>query len=173
MSHNLLEKKFIPNIREDEITFFFLIDCMRYDQWKVMEHIIAKDYIINKEELYVSILPTATQYFSYEKVIRMNEGNKLYENITSYLNNKLNFFVFNFLDLIVHARSEIQIVKELAPNESGMRSLTLTWFQNSYLLKIFKALSKYPNVRIFITTDHGSTMVKKPVGKKACKSFSG
>ncbi len=213
LSHNLLRKHFLPELDEEASNIFILIDCMRYDQWKVIEPLLAQHYIINKEELYLSILPTATQYarnsifagmfpaeidqtfpdywvhdkeeglknlyeeellkeqlvrekkydkYAYEKVIHLNEGEKLLANLKSYLENKMNFFVFNFLDIIVHARSEIQIIKELAPNEAGMRALTHTWFKNSYLFKILKELSKH-NVKIFITTDHGSVRVNKPI----------
>ncbi len=213
LSHNLLHKKFFPALEEDTVNIFILIDCMRYDQWKIIEPLVAENYVIHKDELYLSILPTATQYarnsifagmfpseidetfpdywvhdketglknlyeeellkeqlvrekkydkYAYEKVIRLEEGEKLLANLHSYLENKMNFFVFNFLDIIVHARSEIQIIKELAPNEAGMRALTYTWFKNSYLLKMLKKLSGH-KVKIFITTDHGSVRVSKPV----------
>ena len=42
--------------------FFILIDCLRYDQWKIFEQIISEFYYIDSEKAYMGILPTATQY---------------------------------------------------------------------------------------------------------------
>ena len=39
-----------------------LIDNLRYDQWKVIENKILEKFRIIEDHLYLSILPTATQY---------------------------------------------------------------------------------------------------------------
>jgi len=62
LSHNLVRKKVIP-LMEDRIpTYLIIIDNLRYDQWKIIEPIIIKDFDVLKDEMYYSILPTSTQY---------------------------------------------------------------------------------------------------------------
>ena len=62
MSHNIFKEKVIPLIDNEQPTYFILIDNLRYDQWEVIKHDIIKDFYILEEDLYTSILPTATQY---------------------------------------------------------------------------------------------------------------
>ena len=62
MSHNIFKEKVIPLIDNEQPTYFILIDNLRYDQWEVIKHDIIKDFYIIEEDLYTSILPTATQY---------------------------------------------------------------------------------------------------------------
>ena len=62
MSHQLFRQKVLPNIQEDKSTFFIVIDNLRYDQWKMIESSISSEFRIDEESLYLSILPTATQY---------------------------------------------------------------------------------------------------------------
>ena len=58
--------------------------------------------------------------FSYHKIIRAEEGKQLSENIPNLMNNKLNAIVFNFVDMLSHARTDMQMIRELAPDESGL-----------------------------------------------------
>lgn len=58
--------------------------------------------------------------------------------------------------MIAHGRSDSDILKEIAPDESAYRSLTNSWFTHSSLLNIFRTLANMKNVKIVITTDHGS-----------------
>jgi len=55
----------------------------------------------------------------------------------------------------------MQMIQELAPDESAYRSLTTSWFQHSPLLEILKKLSDQ-KVQVVITTDHGTVRVKRP-----------
>ena len=64
--------------------------------------------------------------------------------------------------MLSHARTEMQIIKNLAFDESSYRSLTLSWFQHSPLKKVLNFLSK-TNCKVIITTDHGTIRVKKPI----------
>ena len=64
--------------------------------------------------------------------------------------------VVNFLDMIAHGRSDSDILKEIAPDESAYRSLTHSWFTHSSLLNTFKAISQINKAKIVVTTDHGS-----------------
>jgi hypothetical protein len=59
------------------------------------------------------------------------------------------------VDTLVHSRSDLDVIKELAPDVSAFRSVTEAWFQHSTLLQMFKGLAK-EDVTLIITTDHGS-----------------
>lgn len=91
----------------------------------------------------------------YEKILHKNEGKRISDRINNYLQSPFNAFVFNFVDTLVHSRSDSDVLKEIAPDVPAFRSLAKTWFQHSNLLQIFKELSS-KNVRIVVTTDHGS-----------------
>jgi len=62
MSHNIIRKKVVPHMSETKPTYMIVIDNLRYDQWKIIEPSILKDFEVLKDEMYTSILPTATQY---------------------------------------------------------------------------------------------------------------
>ncbi|NNG26141.1 MAG: bifunctional response regulator/alkaline phosphatase family protein, partial [Ignavibacteriaceae bacterium] len=194
---------------ENTKVFYFVIDCLRLDQWLVMEKHLVDLFNIEKD-YYYSILPTATPYsrnalfaglypseiekyypdlwhgkdddensmnrherellqllldrkkinlkkeLKYIKIIDPEVGRNFEQNILSYKNNQLTAVVVNFLDMIAHGRSDSDILKEIAPDEPAYRSLTNSWYTHSSLLGTFKALAKMDNVKIVITTDHGS-----------------
>src|SRR5690606_16954418 len=60
--HQLSKKKVFPSLQAEQPTFFFPIDNLRYDQWKVRNEIMTDYYRLEEEDAYYSILPTATQY---------------------------------------------------------------------------------------------------------------
>jgi CheY-like chemotaxis protein len=98
---------------------------------------------------------------SYSKITNFNAGKKLAENIHQLLQNKLNIIVYNFVDMLSHARTEMEVIRELAENEPAYRSITLSWFEHSPLLDIIKQLAE-KKIKIVITTDHGTVHVKDP-----------
>lgn len=61
MSNDLFRDRIFPLLDNGEKVFFIIIDNFRYDQWRVLAEEIGSDFAI-EEELYTSILPTATQY---------------------------------------------------------------------------------------------------------------
>src|SRR5699024_4323393 len=61
MSHRIFREMVVPELQKDQPTLFVVIDNLRYDQWKIIEPLIA-DYKTSKESTYYSILPSATQY---------------------------------------------------------------------------------------------------------------
>ena len=63
--------------------------------------------------------------------------------------------------MLSHARTDMPMIRELANDEAAYRSLTLSWFEHSPLLDTLKWLSQ-KNVKVIITTDHGTIRVKKP-----------
>lgn len=196
-----------------ESVFFLLIDCLRYDQWKAFESIISEYYYVTSERMYMSLLPTATQYarnaifaglypqqiadrfprfwlndeeeggknmheaellrehiarkrlnikHSYHKIISKDDGKALADNIHNLLNNEFNAIVYNFIDLLSHSRTEMNIIRELAPDETAYRKISRSWLEHSPLLQLLRKLSER-NVRVVIATDHGTVRVKRPV----------
>lgn len=98
---------------------------------------------------------------SYTKILNLDEGRALNESINNMMNNDLNVVVYNFVDMLSHARTDMQMIRELASDDSAYRSLTLSWFEHSPLLELLKFLSQ-KGARVVITTDHGTIRVKKP-----------
>jgi CheY-like chemotaxis protein len=213
MSPNLFKEQIFPMLDKGEKVFVLVIDNFRFDQWKLIQPLISDYFTVESEDLYCSILPTATQYarnaifaglmpyeidklypqywlnddekggknmkekellqtqltrygkdykFFYEKVSHLKTGEKLVDNINDLLNNQLNVLVYNYIDMLSHARTEIEMIRELANDEPAYRSLTLSWFKHSPLFALIKELQKQ-DVKIVITTDHGTVRVKNPV----------
>jgi hypothetical protein len=92
----------------------------------------------------------------YIKIIDPDVGRNFEQNIISYQDLNLMAVVVNFLDMIAHGRSDSDLLKEIAPEEAAYRSLTNSWFAHSSLLGTFRAIAKMKNVKIVVTTDHGS-----------------
>lgn len=210
LSTNVTEKYVLPQLNKfNGPLFYFVIDCLRLDQWFLMEKHLIGLFNIQKD-YYYSILPTATPYsrnalfaglfpseiekqypdlwesmsddensmnkyekdllqlllnrkkvqlnneLKYVKIIDPDVGRSFEQNILSHKKTHLMAVVVNFLDMIAHGRSDSQILKEIAPDESAYRSLTNSWFQHSYLLNAFRAIATIPKAKIIVTTDHGS-----------------
>lgn len=100
--------------------------------------------------------------FSYNKITNLDAGKKLNDNFSQLLNYKLNVIVYNFVDMLSHARTEMEVIRELADNESAYRSLTLSWFDHSPLHEILKKIAA-TGKKLVITTDHGTIRVSNPV----------
>lgn len=108
---------------------------------------------------------------SYHKVLNATYGKRMIDNLPNLLQNKLNIIVYNFIDMLSHARTESVLVRELADDEKAYRSVTKTWFDHSPLLDVIKYLSN-KKVNIFITTDHGSVKINNPVKIRSTKDAS-
>lgn len=211
MSHTLFKKKIMPEI-ETEPAFLFVIDNLRYDQWRVLRPIITEYFKEESEDTFFAILPSATQYarnalfagllpseiqkrypnlwvnddedegknmhekeflegqlkmlgknmkFSYNKITNIAAGKKLVDNFSNLLQNHLNVIVYNFVDMLSHARTEMEVIRELAENEVGYRSITKSWFEHSPLFDLFKKVAE-KKIKVIITTDHGTVHVKEP-----------
>jgi len=212
-SHTLFRELVVPElVKKDKPVLFVVIDNLRYDQWKVIENVVANHYKLEKESPYFAILPTATQYarnaiFSgltplemekqfpqywkndveeggknlyeaefltahlkrlglnikqeYFKITNLSNGKKLAENFKGLKDNNLVTVVYNFVDMLSHAKTEMDVVKELASDDKAYRSLTLSWFKNSPLLEIIQQAQKM-GFKLIITTDHGTINVKNP-----------
>ena len=99
--------------------------------------------------------------FDYTKITNVHNAKQLQDNILNYLNNDFSVIVYNFIDMLSHARTEMEVLKELAGDEKAYRSLTRSWFENSPLYAALKRISER-DVQLFMTTDHGTIRVNTP-----------
>jgi len=83
-----------------------------------------------------------------------NKSIALYDDLT--------IIVYNFIDMMSHARTEMEVLKELAGDEKAYRSLTYSWFLNSPLWQSLQKIAD-KDVQLIITTDHGTIRVNQPV----------
>ena len=97
----------------------------------------------------------------YVKVARLSSAKQLQDNILDLLQNDLSVIVYNFIDMLSHARTEMEVLKELAGDEKAYRSLTRSWFLNSPLWEGLQRLSE-KDVRLIVATDHGTIRVQSP-----------
>jgi CheY-like chemotaxis protein len=97
----------------------------------------------------------------FVKVTNVANGKHMEDNILNYLKNDLTVIVYNFIDMLSHARTEMEVLKELANDERAYRSLTRSWFIHSPIWSALQTISR-KNIRLFITTDHGTIRVKNP-----------
>ncbi|MGN6395974.1 MAG: PglZ domain-containing protein [Mucilaginibacter sp.] len=98
---------------------------------------------------------------SYTKILNIDEGRALNESVSNLMQNELNVVVYNFVDMLSHARTDMQMIRELASDDAAYRSLTLSWFEHSPLYDLLKFLAS-KQTRVVITTDHGTIRVKNP-----------
>ena len=212
-SNELFKTKVLPLLDKGEKVCFVVIDNFRLDQWKMVSPLLADFYNIESEELYTTILPTATQYarnaifsglmpvdiekmfpdlwvdeeseegknlneapliqtlldryrrkvhFSYTKMNDSAAGERMMQNFGMFKNYELNVLVFNFVDMLSHARTESKMIRELANTDGAYRSLTVSWFKNSNVLDIFKLMAEN-GYKVVLTTDHGTIKVDRPI----------
>jgi CheY-like chemotaxis protein/polysaccharide deacetylase 2 family uncharacterized protein YibQ len=212
-SHEVIKRKIAPHLQQGKPTFLIVIDNLRYDQWRSIQPVMNEAFRTVEEDLFYSILPTATQYArnalfagmlpvdieakfplewknddeeggknlheetflkynlkqlkldglktQYLKITNNENGKMLEDNIHNYLNNDLNVIVYNFVDMLSHARTEMEVLKELAGDEVSYRSLTVSWFEHSPLFRALKKIAD-KDIQVFVTTDHGTQRVKTP-----------
>ncbi|RZJ68835.1 MAG: PglZ domain-containing protein [Flavobacterium sp.] len=97
----------------------------------------------------------------YYKITNFKDGKKLVDNFKGLKDNDLTTIVYNFVDMLSHAKTEMDVVKELASNDKAYRSLTLSWFKNSPLLEMIQQAQQL-GFKLILTTDHGTINVKNP-----------
>ena len=212
MSNDIFKRKVFSLLDQGKKVFMIVIDNFRFDQWRVLSQEIGDMFDI-EEDMYYSILPTATQYarnaifsglmpiqiatmfpdlwvdedeeegknlnegplirtqlerfrrhdtFSYHKINDSNGAESFMQQLGNLKKYDLNVVVFNFIDMLSHARTESKMVRELANNESAYRSITRSWFRHSVMSDLFKTLSQ-SDFTIVLTTDHGSIRASKPI----------
>ncbi|MEZ4720799.1 MAG: PglZ domain-containing protein [Flavobacteriales bacterium] len=118
----------------------------------------------HEEELLVAQLKRLGKplKYSYSKITNHNFGKKVLDNIHSLSKSDLNVIVYNFVDMLSHARTEMEVIRELADDEPAYRSLTASWFEHSPLREMMKEI-RGMGAKMIITTDHGTVHVKHPI----------
>ncbi len=99
--------------------------------------------------------------FSYNKITNLEDGKSLPGKVNEFLSHDLTIVIYNFLDLMSHVRTEMEVLKELAEDEAAYRSLTVSWFEHSPLYEMLKQIAE-KDANLILTTDHGSIRVKHP-----------
>ncbi len=221
LSHRVFERKIAPHLQQGKPTFLVVIDNLRLDHWKAFQPIITESFRLIEDDLFYSILPTATQYCrnamfagmlpvdierhfplewknddeeggknlyeetflrnqlkhlnldhlktQYIKITNNDHAKAMEDNIHNCLNNDLTVIVYNFVDMLSHARTEMEVLKELAGDEVSYRSLAVSWFEHSPLYRALRRIAD-KGIQVLLTTDHGSVRVKTPskcVGDRA------
>jgi CheY-like chemotaxis protein len=213
MSHTVVKKKVLPELKSEVPVFLLLLDNLRYDQWKILQAQFSELFNLVSDETYLTILPTTTHYarnsffagmmpseinklypdlwvdeeedegknkyeeqllaaqltrlgykdrFSYTKITNLDAGKRLVDDVPNMFSNKFNVIVYNFVDMLSHARTEMNVMKELAEDEAAYRSITASWLEHSPLMDALKRIAQ-KKARIIITTDHGSIRVQNAV----------
>lgn len=100
--------------------------------------------------------------WSYHKITNQDAGKKLNDQFSQIKDNDINFVVYNFVDMLSHARTEMEVIRELASDEPAYRSITKSWFEHSPLHALVKKF-KDAGIALVITTDHGTVKVDHPI----------
>ncbi len=132
-------------------------DLWKYDDEEGSKNLHEEEFL--KMQLKQLQIPIKV---SYHKITNTKQGKMLVDNTINLFNNDLNVIVYNFVDMLSHARTEIEIIKELANDEAAYRALTVSWFEHSPLLEMIKKIMD-KKARVIFTTDHGTIRVKKAV----------
>lgn len=99
--------------------------------------------------------------WSYNKISSLKQGKKLADNFKKHKDEDLTVIVYNFVDILSHSKTEMEVIKELASTDKSYRSLTQSWFKNSPLMDIIQQAAQM-GFKLIITTDHGTINVKNP-----------
>ena len=98
---------------------------------------------------------------SYHKITQVQQSQQLIKNLQNHSHEGLTTVVYNFVDMISHSKTEMEVIKELASDNKAYRSLTASWFRNSPLKELLKKATQL-GFKILLTTDHGTINVRHP-----------
>ncbi|MDA9144274.1 bifunctional response regulator/alkaline phosphatase family protein [Flavobacteriaceae bacterium] len=98
---------------------------------------------------------------SYHKITQLQHSQQLIKNLQNHTHEGLTAVVYNFVDMISHAKTEMEVIKELAPDNKAYRSITLSWYRNSPLKELLKKAASL-GFKVLLTTDHGTINVGHP-----------
>ena len=212
LSVDVVPEFVLPVLDRRRSVALVVVDCMRLDQWMVIEPLLAPYFEVETTHYY-AVLPTATPYsrnalFSglfpgeiaarlpdwwgereedeslnaherellehqlrelqrpvpvrYHKISTVSESDELERHLPgAFASEGVSAFVFNFVDLLTHGRSESAILFEVARDEEALRSLTRQWFERSTLFTLLREAARR-GVPVVITTDHGSIHCNTP-----------
>lgn len=213
LSHTAFKELAKPHLDKNKNTLLIMVDNLRYDQWKAIEPLFSQFYNVEREQMYYSILPSATQYarnsffagmmpseiekrfpdqwlndndegnknqfekefledqlkrlgmsdlsMQYFKILNSDYEKKILDDFHQYKKKNLTVIVYNFIDILSHAKTDNRIVSQMIRDDKTYRSIIRNWFENSYLLQIVRKAAQ-EGMKILLTTDHGTIFVKKP-----------
>ena len=211
LSPDVVSAYLLPHVKQKKKVVFIVVDCMRLDQWMLVEPLVAEYFSVDRH-LYFSILPSATPFArnalfaglfpdeidrmypdnynvqdegslnryedrmlfdqlvragvkldrqpKYVKIYNNTEGEEVSRKVADYFDSPLSTFVFNFLDILAHGRSNNVILKEIAGGEAAFRSLMRSWFVHSPLFTMLKAFAARGHT-VVLTSDHGSVLCQR------------
>ncbi len=211
LSPDITAKYIIPKLKQKKKVVFLVVDCLRLDQWMLVEPLVAEFYNIQRD-YYYSILPSATPFarnalfsglfpddihkaypenyntaeegslnrfedkmladnlarhglrldkqYRFTKIYNNTEGEELAKRVSDFYDLRLAVFVFNFLDIMAHGRSNNVILKEIAGTEAAFRSLMKSWFVHSPLFAMLKSFAER-DCTVVLTSDHGSVLCQR------------
>lgn len=107
----------------------------------------------------------------YYKISTLKSGKELAEKFNGTKQNDLTVIVYNFVDILSHSKTEMEVIKELAGDDKAYRSLTLSWFKNSPLFEIIQK-AQHLGQKLILTTDHGTINCKQPTKVIGDKNIS-
>jgi CheY-like chemotaxis protein len=205
LSIDIIGEFLLPVLGRERAAVFVVIDCLRLDQWRVLQRLLAPYFDVETTH-YFSVLPTATPYsrnalFSglfpgeiaarfpdwwgeredetlnaherelleehlkelevkkpvrYEKISTAADSDDLERRLSgAILTEGVSAFVFNFVDLLTHGRSESAILFEVARDEMALRQISRQWFERSALFGLLKEAARR-RIPVLVTSDHGS-----------------
>jgi CheY-like chemotaxis protein len=211
LSVDVVNEFLLPILSRSRAAVFVVVDCLRLDQWKVLESIVSEWFEVETTH-YFSLLPTATPYarnalFSgllpselaarhpgwvidredeslnaherelleihlnelrgptrvrYAKITSVSDSEELSRHAASSVaDDGVSAFVFNFIDLLTHGRSESTILQEMARDDMAFRELTEQWFRHSSALAVLKEAARR-KIPVLLTSDHGSIHCHTP-----------
>jgi CheY-like chemotaxis protein len=211
LSIDVVPEFVLPVLQRDPRVALVVVDCMRLDQWRVLEPVVSALFEVETTH-YFAVLPTATPYarnalfaglfpgeiaarlpdwwgerddeslnaherelleaqlvelkvqasVRYQKISTPADSDDLERHLATAIGREgISAFVFNFVDLLTHGRSESAILYEVARDEVALRALTLQWFQRSALLALLREAARQ-KVTVVLTSDHGSIHCTTP-----------
>ncbi|HGJ64024.1 TPA: response regulator [bacterium] len=104
-------------------------------------------------------------FLRYFKIFDARGGDEYIQHVSSTNKVSIAALVVNFIDILTHKRSQIDILQQISPDEPAFRSLTKSWFTHSALFEILKIISRKDVITV-LTSDHGSIL-----SNRASKAF--
>lgn len=139
------------------------------DIWRFHRHQWDENYGeagLNRHEHYFltealrRLLRTESPLPSYVKISNRREGDALLHSLSKSLDSGFLAIVVNYIDHLTHGRSELDLIKDLAPDVASFRKLAETWFKSSFLKDLFHTLAAR-GATVVITSDHGSVFTSR------------
>jgi CheY-like chemotaxis protein len=107
----------------------------------------------------------------FAKVANQREGEALRRNLSQLLESGFLALVVNYIDHLTHGRSELDLLRDLAPDVVAFRQLAGTWFGSSFLKDLLHTLSAR-GATVVVTSDHGSVLCNRTTPIRGARGMS-